>query len=596
MKKQISYHYRLYLGVSAVIFMLMIVVGIFFYQHDAKLLRESVENNTIESLTTIHTRLDDRLRAMDGVAKKIQVSEEFLGIVSSMKEGTENYFQEYPRMKEKINQLLIQNLVSEELGTSVHFISRYLDFIGVYMRVDPYNRIQVTKEKLQEFRIVEDYLQMKEYVSYIPPHKNEWIMGKQLAFSVIRPVRDTFESFGILEITQTMREMDDLLFLREFADSYEIYILDELGNVTYAYGSDHEVDMEKIPKEITDLSTDFQYIEKDFLVCSHKSQLTGWTLVMSRSLDGFYRQIQAFQNLFLSVLLIVFLTVMVFLFVLTKSLTRPLRELKSKLYNLRMDEEIHLDIHAESNEVTALAVGIEEFLNQIRTQNRLMIEIRKRALKAHLDRMEAQMSPHFLYNALAVMGACGQEDGSERVYHMSRGLADLLRYSIKYDHNLVEFQDEIQNVKNYLLIMGLRYEEQVEVTWNLEDSLNCVKVPKLSFQPVLENCFKHGFKSRKKIWKIEVQSMKIENQWRFVVRNNGEPFEKEKIQSIKERYKGFVEDFSKGHENQEKNEPAGLGLENTLKRLFIQYGEKSFWDIRIEEEWTVVEIGGVIVE
>ena len=72
--------------------------------------------------------------------------------------------------------------------------------------------------------------------------------------------------------------------------------------------------------------------------------------------------------------------------------------------------------------------------------------------------------------------------------------------------------------------MGLRYEEQVEVTWNLEDSLNCVKVPKLSFQPVLENCFKHGFKSRKKIWKIEVQSMKIENQWRFVVRNNGEPF------------------------------------------------------------------------
>lgn len=595
MKKQISYHYRLYLGVSAVILILMIVVGVFFYQHDAKLLRESVESNTIESLKTIHTRVDDRLKAMDGVAKKIQVTEEFLDIVSSIEKSEENYFQEYPRMKEKVNQLLLQNLVSEELGTSVHFISRYLDFVGVYMRVDPYNRISVTKNKLEEVQIVQEYLKMNEYAAYIPPHINEWMLGDELAFSVIRPVRNNFESFGILEITQTMREMDELLLLDEFSDNYEIYFLDEQGNVTYVFSTKEEIDEKSLLKEVTE-GEDFQYIGSEYLVCKHQSALTGWTLVMSRSLEEYHSQMQAFKNFFLSVLLIVFLAVMVFLFILTKSLTKPLRELKEKLNKLQMDEEIHLDINTESNEVTALAVGIEEILNQIRDQNKLMIEIRKRALKAHLDRMEAQMSPHFLYNALAVMGACGQEDGSERVYQMSRGLSELLRYSITYDHNLVEFCEEIQNVKNYLLIMELRYENQVEVVWELDDSLKHIKVPKLSFQPVLENCFKHGFKSRKKIWKIIVKAEKKEKEWRFIVKNNGEPFKEEKIKDIKERYDVFAENFFKGNDNQDQNEPAGLGLENTLKRLFIQYGNETFWEICTEGEWTIVEIGGVIIE
>lgn len=573
----------------------MIVVGVFFYQHDVKTLRESVEANTMESLKTIHTRVDDRLKAMDGAAKKIQVTEEFLSIVSSIEKSEENYFQEYPRMKERVNQLLLQNLVSEELGTSVHFISRYLDFIGVYMRVDPYNRISVTKEMLQEMQIVQDYLEMDAYVAYILPHVNEWVQGNELSFSVIRPVRNNFESFGILEITQTMREMDELLLLDEFLDNYEIYFLDEQGNVTYVFSTREETDEAAILKAAV-ADDDFQYVGNEYLVCRHQSSLTGWTLVMSRSLEGYHSQMQAFKNFFLSVLLIVFLAVMVFLFILTKSLTKPLRELKEKLNKLQMDEEIHLDINTESNEVTALAVGIEKILNQIRDQNKLMIEIRKRALKAHLDRMEAQMSPHFLYNALAVMGACGQEDGSERVYQMSRGLSELLRYSITYDHNLVEFCEEIQNVKNYLLIMELRYENQVEVVWELDDSLKHIKVPKLSFQPVLENCFKHGFKSRKKIWKIIVKAEKKEEEWRFMVKNNGEPFKEEKIKDIKERYDVFAENFFQGNDNQDQNEPAGLGLENTLKRLFIQYGNETFWEICTEGEWTIVEIGGVIIE
>ena len=596
MKKQISYHYRLYLEVSCVIFILMLVIGVFFYKHDTTLMRDSVEENTVEALSTLHTRVDDRLVSLDGAAKKIQASEELLEIVSSITEEEENYFQKYPRIKESVNQLILQNLVSEELDTSAHFISKYMDTIGVYMKVEPYNRLSVTKDVLKSDEKLEEYLNTDEYVLYEAPCQSKWYSQENIVFSIIRPIRDNFETYGVLEISQTMKEMDEILTLDEFPDTYEVMIWDEDGNSCYTFGDGSlDIDEDKLSfSKLTD--GDVQYLDEEFLLCSHKSKLTGWTMVMIRRMDGLKGQLYSFLKLLLSVFALIFGAVLLFLYLITKSLTRPLRSLKDKLCMVEMDEEIHLDIQTESNEVTALAIGIEEFLNQIRDQNRHMIEIRKRALKAQLDRMEAQMNPHFLYNALAVIGACGQEDGSDRVYKMSCGLADLLRYSIKYEHSQVEFRDEIRNVKNYLLIMGLRYEDQVQVEWELNETLMHVMVPKLSFQPVLENCFKHGFKSRRKIWKIKIHTMRIENQWRFIVKNNGEPFTDERIEAIRGKYRAFVTNFMNGDDKREDDEPAGLGLENTLKRLFIQYGDGAFWNIHTEGEWTIVEIGGEISE
>lgn len=595
-KKQISYHYRLYLEVASVILVLLLFCVIFFYRHDSKVLKESVEKNSMESLTTLHTRLDDRLKGLDNVAKKIVASSDFLEIAGEIPEGDGNYFLKNPTIHTEVNNLLISNLVSEELGTNIHFVTRYLDNMGVYMQVDPYDRAQVTKEQIRTFDRIMEGMETKAYVKYQPPHKDEWTVGNQTAISIIRPVRSNFEIFGVLEISQGEEELNEMLTLPEFPDEYAMLILDENGKKVYEFGKEKLIEEGEGKGQTGTGEKAYEYLRGSTLICRHSSPMTGWTLVMVRNLEYLNRQMNALKRMMILFLCISLLTVLAFLYLLTKSMTRPLRELKNKLYVLQMDEEIHLDIKAESNEVSALSAGIEDILNQIREQNRSMIEIRKRAVKAHIDRMEAQLNPHFLYNALTVIGACGQEDGSERVYQMTRGLAQLLRYSIKYEHNLVEFHEEIENIKNYLLIMEMRYEDQVEVTWKTDESLEHCKVPKLSFQPVLENCFKHGFVSRAAKWKIAVESRKDGDNWRLLVKNNGQPFEEEQLQRIYCHYQSFVRTFSNPSGDAEQTEPTGLGLENTLKRLYIQYGRDAYWDIRKEEGWTVVEIGGVMIE
>lgn len=596
MKKQISYHYRLYLEVAAVILALLLFCVFFFFRHDSRVLRESVEKNTLESLTSLHTRLDDRLKGLDNVAKKIAASPDFLEIAREIPEGEGNYFLRNPSVHTEVNNLLISNLVSEELGTNIHYVTRYLDNMGVYMQVDPYDRAQVTKEKLRDFERIMEGLITKDYVLYQPPHKDEWTVGSELAVSIIRPVRNNFDTFGVLEVSQGREELDRMMTLAEFPDDYAVYILDGQGEVVYEFGKELGIDERMITARAEDNQEPCQYLGSRTLLCSHTSSLTGWTLVIARNLSYLDTQMKALKQMMVLFLCIALLTVLIFLYLLTKSLTKPLRELKNKLCKLELDEEIHLDVKADSNEVTALSTGIEDILNQIREQNRSMVEIRKRAVKAHLDRMEAQMNPHFLYNALTVIGACGQEDGSERVYQMTRGLAQLLRYSIKYEHNLVEFCEEIENIRNYLLIMGMRYEDQVEVNWELDRTLDHIKVPKLSFQPVLENCFKHAFVTRTDKWRIVVKSMISRQRWVFQVKNNGVPFDSTQIERIRNHYQEFIREFTNPGGNTEQTEPTGLGLENTLKRLYIQYGAEAYWDIRTEEDWTVVEIGGVIIE
>lgn len=103
---------------------------------------------------------------------------------------------------------------------------------------------------------------------------------------------------------------------------------------------------------------------------------------------------------------------------MTNNLTKPLRTLRNNLSVLETDQSIALPTNSGNNEVIILTAAIGEILNKLRRQDKLLINTRKRAMQAHFEAMEAQLDPHFLYNTLSVIGACGMESGNRTVPKM----------------------------------------------------------------------------------------------------------------------------------------------------------------------------------
>lgn len=593
MIQKLSYQYRLYLSFSIIIMVILICSGSFFYHYNVLVLHQSVKQNSMESLSVICARIEDSLEDMDSIIKNIQVSTEFRGITFQIKSAENNYFTLHPSEKAQLNTIFLSALLSENLSTNLNFVSQYYDYLGVYMNIFPYSREVLSKQYISNIEYVKSGMTTQEFRMFLPPHDNPWITEEQKVFSVVRSVRDNYNTYGILVINKDVEELKNLCNIQDIYEEYEIIILDEKKQVIYETASYSDSDIE-FSEYILDERGTFNE-SKNMLYSYQKSNLTGWTIVMKRDLTNYNEKIISLRKTIFWGYSLGFLIILTFLYEVTKSLTKPLKKLRDNLSNLEIDKKTHIHVNSSSNEVTVLAAAIEEILNKMKQQNDMLIQTRKREIKAHVDMLDAQMDPHFLYNTLSVIGACGYEDGSTRVNQMCRELANLLRYSIKFERKYVELKDEFQNVRNYLSIMKVRYEEYVEIDWELDETLSSVKVPKLVLQPIVENCFKHGFYNQTPVWKIIIISQRKEGQWRILIKNNGNSFEQKQITNLKIKYEEFIAAM-KGYGEMDDDEKKGVGLENTLKRLYLLYGDSAHYHIYEEDGWSVVEIGGKIDE
>ncbi len=119
------------------------------------------------------------------------------------------------------------------------------------------------------------------------------------------------------------------------------------------------------------------------------------------------------------------------------------------------------------------------------------------ALVAHaeLRALQAQINPHFFFNALNTLyGVIARENSAAR--RLVLNLAGLFRTSFAGSSGLSSLEEEMKIVRAYLEIEELRLGEKLSTRFLVDDSLLRAEVPVLSIQPLVENAVKHGVACR----------------------------------------------------------------------------------------------------
>jgi two-component system, LytTR family, sensor kinase len=126
--------------------------------------------------------------------------------------------------------------------------------------------------------------------------------------------------------------------------------------------------------------------------------------------------------------------------------------------------------------------------------------------KSDLNALQARINPHFLYNALNSLASLAYIDAT-RTEKMALSLAKLFRYNInKEEEHFSSLKDEIEMTEIYLEIEKNRFEEKLEYSIDVQNSLYDFEVPKFLLQPLAENAVKHGISKiiEKGIIKIKI--------------------------------------------------------------------------------------------
>jgi two-component system LytT family sensor kinase len=120
---------------------------------------------------------------------------------------------------------------------------------------------------------------------------------------------------------------------------------------------------------------------------------------------------------------------------------------------------------------------------------------RERATRAELQFLRAQISPHFVYNALTAIESYVRSD-PERARELLIGFADFTRCSFRSHDQFTTLGDELRLLDSYLDLERARFGERFNVTLRVAPEVLSVRVPSLILQPIVENAVRHGLEPR----------------------------------------------------------------------------------------------------
>lgn len=146
----------------------------------------------------------------------------------------------------------------------------------------------------------------------------------------------------------------------------------------------------------------------------------------------------------------------------------------------------------------AQLLSIELELAEIAIQKQL-------AAQAELQALQAQISPHFLFNTLNTIASYCRRDGLT-AEELLVDFAELFRRNLRQHHGLVSLQEELDFVDSYLRFEQYRFGDRLRILRDHEPQALSARVPPLVLQPIVENAVAHGVSSRMGSSTILIQS------------------------------------------------------------------------------------------
>ncbi len=137
-----------------------------------------------------------------------------------------------------------------------------------------------------------------------------------------------------------------------------------------------------------------------------------------------------------------------------------------------------------------LGEGITKLLSDQILYSRY-VEQKNLLTRSELKLAQAQINPHFLFNALNTIIAIIRKD-ADRARHLLMHLSNFFRKNLKRTGDLATLEEELNHVQSYLVIEKARFEDKLQLIMDIDPSLLPLKLPVFTLQPIVENAIKHG--------------------------------------------------------------------------------------------------------
>ncbi|WP_407271328.1 sensor histidine kinase [Radiobacillus sp. PE A8.2] len=378
--------------------------------------------------------------------------------------------------------------------------------------------------------------------------------------------RSTGNIYGYLYVP--IREQN----VREFYEGYtsqgnNVLVMDSHGKILSSNQrelvGDHALDLLTFTSEIEDNNLEHKEVNvfnKDYLMLSEYLPTLDLYIINLIDNDLVIDNLVDTREIILISIGIVLLAVLV-VFIISRRMTVSLSRLINQISNMARYDFSKPVQEKGGYEARKMASAFNYMLNELHEYVNILMKTQQKQRKAELEALQYQINPHFLYNTLTSIKFLVKEGKKEAALETIDALIPLLQNALGNVDETITVEQEIVNMKNYVLINQTRYGDRIKVNYLISPDCLQYYLPKLVIQPFIENAFFHGFTDKKQ-GHIRILIAQKDNNLVCEVIDTGDGMKVDKTEKKLPYLKAKRQLFS------------GIGVRNVHERIQLLYGKE----------------------
>ncbi|XID95491.1 sensor histidine kinase [Paenibacillaceae bacterium WGS1546] len=442
----------------------------------------------------------------------------------------------------------------------------------------------IERTELENHPIYQEVLRKNGAPVWVGPNEDAKLTGEDNLFTQIRVLLDveTLKSKGILVTRFQMSELNRIFSFYNSQGKIDRRFLIVAVNGNIVYDNEKAAAGMRITDYVEGIDLSGSATQNETLAFDGRKSLVSvqdlqlqrlgvgdWKLVMVTSwqyLSGDMAIVLRWTGVITSISLI--LALVFNLMFVRRTVTFIVRVVRAMRQVERGDLSTRVAV-VGNDETAALSKGFNRLVTRV---SELLDDVKQeqsRKRKAEMMLLQAQIKPHFLFNALESINILAVQNEGRKVSKMVQRLANILRISIQQKEEITIGQ-ELEHLASYLEIQKYRFEELFEYAIDVPKELINHSILKLTLQPLVENSIQHGFEGIEYMGRIEIKAAREGNNVAFYIADNGIGIPEQRMDRIATG--GITSLQEMYEESPETGERRGLGVGNVADRLRIHYG------------------------
>lgn len=299
-------------------------------------------------------------------------------------------------------------------------------------------------------------------------------------------------------------------------------------------------------------------VKDKYLLSNVYDERTGWTIVEEIPLDSLMAPMHRLSTTVVGITLFCLILAFALAYVLARLTVNPIRTLCARMERVKDGDMEVWDICSGWTETRQLGESFNQMIGDIKMLMRQLKDKEKKKRMAELDFLQMQINPHFLYNTLFTIKCMVEMGKGEEAVKMMDIFIPLLKEGISSSQEMVYIRDECHWLRRFVQLIQYRYEEPIDVDFDISAAASGCYIPRMLLQPIVENSIYHGIENMKGAH-IQVTACVHNNRVTIRITDNGRGIDPETLRTI-EAGQWKKNSFNK------------VGLLNVRERIQIIFG------------------------